>query len=156
MIAAPRDRAGPSRVAQPNQHGYFRLQFLDPGVYTLTAHDPEKGWGRLDEVIVGPRITEVGPIEPRSKGGSIAATIHFLRPSEVPDEIVATDGQGNAISRRFVVYSGFDSLTIPGLWPGRWTVRARASGRDLATAPVLLLGTEKAPVELLVGGEEGP
>ena len=156
VIATPHDRSKPVRTATTNSEGFFQLKFLDPGTYTVTAHDPRKGWSRLEGVTVSPGVTRVGPIEPRSRGGAISATIRFARPSAVPDEILATDGSGNAIRQEFEVYSSFDALSIPGLWPGRWTVRAMAGAEVLATARTVLVGAESSPVELVVGADEGP
>lgn len=154
--ATPLDRSKPSRIAEAGEAGYFRLRFLEPGVYAVTAHDPEKGWGRIDDVVVGREIKDVGAVAPKSKGGAIAVSVRFPGPSAVPDEVVATDGDGNEVSKEFLVYSGFDALTIPGLWPGRWTVRAKAAGEVVATGATVLIGTETMPLELLAGASELP
>ena len=155
VVATPRDGKGRMRRSRCDGDGNFCVRYLTPGHYTLHALDPAIGWARVDDVAVGVGATEVGELR-MQPGGTLAGTIAFGRPGPVPDEVVATDRAGVALTTRFEVYASFDRFHLRGLWPGRWTVAARSGGATVATAEVTLSGTETARVDLATAAGSGP
>ncbi len=155
VVAIPSDGKGPPRRSRSDGDGNFCVRYLTPGHYTLRALDPAIGWDQVDDVAVEVGATDVGELRPKP-GGTLSGSIAFRRPSPVPDEVVATDEAGIALTSRFEVYSSFDRFEFRGLWPGRWTVSARSGGATVATRHVTLAGTETARVELATGAANGP
>lgn len=155
VVALPLDRRGPSRRTRCDGDGNFCVRYLAPGRYTLRALDPAIGWTQLDDVVVGVGATDVGDLRLKP-GGTLAGTIAFRRPGPIPDEVVATDETGVALTSRFESYSSFDRFELRGLWPGRWTVAARSGGAPVASDTVTLTGTESARVGLATAAGDGP
>lgn len=155
VVATPRGGKGPSRRSRCDGDGNFCVRYLAPGRYTLRALDPALGWARVDDVAVGVGATDVGELRMQS-GGTLAASIAFRRPGPVPDEVVATDAAGIALTARFEVYSSFDRVTFRGLWPGRWAVAFRSGGEAVASGVVTLAGAETARLELATEAGVGP
>ena len=155
VVATPRDGKGTPRRTRCDGDGNFCVRYLTPGHYAIYALDPKIGWDRVEDVAVDVGAVDIGDLRMRP-GGTVAGTIAFPRPGPVPDEVVATDDAGIALTTKFEVYSSFDRFELRGLWPGRWTVAARSGGVAVATASATLAGTETVRVELATPAGNGP
>src|SRR5262249_27249254 len=114
-------------------------------------HDPGAGFCRVDDVEVGVGVVDVGE-RALSAGATISGAIRFARPTRVPDAVVAVGPSGVSVRREVLVYSSFDRVELPGLWPGHWTVSARRGDEILAMGDVDVEGTGTFPVTLTAGG----
>ncbi|MDR3618588.1 MAG: hypothetical protein P4L85_04495 [Paludisphaera borealis] len=154
VVALPRD-GKPPRFAHCDEEGNFCVRYLDPGLYTLLAHDPKAGWSRVENVAVASNVVDVGGHR-LAPGGTILGSIAFPRPCAVPDEVVATGPGGVVLRLPFEDYSSFDRFELDGLWPGVWTITARSLGDVLATTTAEVVGTEKVRVDLATSIKQGP
>jgi hypothetical protein len=155
VTAIARNARGPSPRTRCDDDGNFCVRYLAPGTYALFIHDPSAGYCRVDDVVVPAGVIDVGERSFR-RGATVAGPIHFVRPSPVPDAVVATDARGVTVTRPFEGRSSFDQVNIPGLWPGRWTIEARAGETSLARAEVDIVGEETRTVTLRVEGLPKP
>ena len=129
------------------REGHFCVRYLDPGDYTLFAHDPKAGWSRVENVHVASNVTDIG--ERRlARGGTIRGNISFGRPCVVPDAVVATGPTGVSLTIPSAVYSSFDRFELGGLWPGSWTIKVLGGGELLSIARTQIAGTEEVRVDL--------
>jgi hypothetical protein len=155
VTAIARGARVPSPRARCDSDGNFCVRYLAPGTYTLFVHDPNAGYCRVDDVVVPSGVVDVGErtLDP---GATVTGLIHFVRPSPVPDAVVATDASGVTVTRAFEVNSSSDHINIHGLWRGRWTIEARAGTTSLANAKVDIAGEEAKTVTLRVEGLPQP
>lgn len=154
VTAAARGRHDPLRRARCDDEGHFCVRYLPPGRYSLSVHDPEAGFCRLDDVVVPAGVVDVGE-RALSRGAAIRGAIRFARPTRLPTAVVATDSSGVTVRREFPGYSSnCDQIELLGLWPGRWTVSVRGGDEVLATGEVDVPATGTVPLNLTAG--EGP
>jgi hypothetical protein len=152
IIVAPGAGRGPLRHTRCDREGYFCVPFLDPGTYTLFAHDTNGSWCRVDDVKVASDVKNIG--EPRpARCGMIRGSISFRGPCPVPDEVIAT-GPSQVSLEPIKDLPGFDQFELSGLWPGRWTITVRGGGETLATATIEIKGTEIVTLELAAESEK--
>ena len=152
VIAVPRGGNGLARRARCDSEGHFCVRYLEPGDYTLFAHDPKLGWA-LEDVSVKSDVTDIG--EHRlDAGGTMRGTISFGRPSIRPDQVVATGPSG--VSLTIPVRESYDRFELGGLWPGSWTITVLGGRELLATARVEIADTEEARVDLACGNDGRP
>jgi hypothetical protein len=155
VIAVPRGGNGPVRRTRCDAEGHFCVRYLDPGDYTLFAHDSKAGWSRVENVSVASNTTDIG--ERRlAPGGTIRGTISFGRPCVVPDAVVATGPSGVSLTIPFTVYSSFDRFELRGLWPGSWTIKVLGGRELLGIARTKIVGTEEVRVDLAYGDDGRP
>ncbi len=145
----------PSRRTRCDGEGNFCVRYLSPGTYSVFIHDPEQGFCRVDDVRVGAGVVDVGE-RTLASGAKISGAIHFVRPSRVPDEIVAFHPTGISVRQTLPVYSSFDHVELAGLWPGHWSVSARSGDVVLATSELDVEGTGTFRVTLTAGGGPNP
>ncbi|APW61612.1 carboxypeptidase-like regulatory domain-containing protein [Paludisphaera borealis] len=155
VIAQPRAGKGPARRARADTDGNFCVRYLDPGDYTVFAHDPKAGWLRVENVAVASNAVDVGGHR-LAPGGTILGSIAFPRPCAVPDEVVAIGPGGVVLRLPFEVFSSFDRFELDGLWPGVWAITVRSLGDVLATTTAEVVGTEKVRVDLATSIKQGP
>jgi hypothetical protein len=155
VIAVPRGANGPVRRTRCDAEGHFCVRYLDPGDYTLFAHDPKAGWARVENVSVASNVTDIGERH-LAPGGTIRGTISFGRPCAVPDAVVATGPSGVSLTIPFTVYSSFDRFELGGLWPGSWTIKVLGGGELLGIARTQIAGTEEVRVDLAYGDDGRP
>ncbi len=120
----------------------------------MWIHDPKTGFCRVDNVQVPAGVVDIGE-RVLSPGAKVTGEIHFPRPSQVPDEVMAVGPSGVTVRRELQVYSSFDSVELNGLWPRHWSVSARCAGKVLATAGLDIKGTETLHTTLRTGGGDG-
>ncbi|WP_165224699.1 carboxypeptidase-like regulatory domain-containing protein [Aquisphaera insulae] len=155
VTAVARGDRGLPRHARCDDDGNFCVRYLSPGTYTLFVHDPRSGrFARVDGVAVKDSPVDIGerPLEP---GATIRASIRFERPSPYP-WVEATGPLGGSVQARFGGGSARDLSEFPGLWPGRWTISARAGRGGIATAEVEVKGTGSHEVDLVARGKAEP
>jgi hypothetical protein len=156
VIAVTPEGRGTSRRTRCDTEGNFCLRYLEPGKYTVFAHEAKAGWLRVEDVAVAADVTDIGEHRP-GPGGSILGSISFPAPGPVPDEVIATGPPAVALRLPFEVYSSFDQFELRGLWPGAWTVQVRSGGQVLARANAEVTGTARTRVSLVVReAEAGP
>ncbi len=150
VTALAKGAGAPSRRSRCDGDGNFCVRYLTPGTYSLFIHDPDAGYRRVDDVEVPAGVVDLGELT-LSPGATAEVAIAFARPTRVPDEVVAVDPSGVSVRRKFESDSSFDRIAIPSLWPGRWTVSARAEGEVVATGEVEVAGEGAFPVALTTG-----
>lgn len=139
-----------TRQARCDDGGNFCVRYLSPGSYSLFIHDPKSGFCRVDDVQVPAGAVDIGE-RVLTPGATIRGAISFVRPTRVPDEVVATHSTGASVRLAFEVYSSFDRFEIAGFWPGRWRVSARGGEERLGVSEVNVDGTGLFPVDLTAG-----
>ena len=151
---ARRDRTPPRRTRCDNK-GNFCVRYLTPGSYSLFIHNPSSGFCRVDDVEVKVGAVDVGE-RTLSPGATVRGMLRLVRPSSVPGEVVAVGPMGVTVRQEYPVYSSFDRIEIPHLWPGHWTVSARKGDEVIATGEVDVAGTGVIPVTLTAAGRRAP
>jgi hypothetical protein len=147
VVAVPRGGNVSVRRARCDTQGNFCVRYLDPGNYTLFAHDPKASWARVENVVVASNVTDVG--EHRlSPGTTIRGAVSFHRPCRLPNLVIAVDSAGASLRFPITARSGFDRFELAHLWPGRWTISVRSGEEMLAKATAEISGTEKIQLEL--------
>ena len=129
------------------------MRYLEPGDYTLFAHDPKLGWA-LEDVSVKSDVTDIG--EHRLDPGGTIARYHLLRAAVYPSrtQVVATGPSG--VSLTIPVRESYDRFELGGLWPGSWTITVLGGRELLATARVEIADTEEVRVDLACGNDGRP
>ncbi len=140
----------PTRV-RCDDDGNFCVRYLWPGTYSLFVHDPNSGFCRVENVEVPAGVVDVGE-RVLSEGATVRGTIRFVKPTRVPDSIVAVDASGVSVRRAFEVYSSFDQFAFTNLWPGHWTIQARGGEEVLAKSELEIEGSGTFEVTLTAGG----
>ena len=147
VVAVPRGGNASVRRARCDEDGNFCVRYLDPGNYTLFAHDPKAGWARVENVIVASNVTDVGERQ-LSPGATIRGSLSFRRPCRLPDLVVAVDSTGASLRFPITWRSGFDRFELAHLWPGRWTISVLSGENVIAKATAEISGTEKIQLDL--------
>jgi hypothetical protein len=145
----------PSRWSRCDSDGNFCVRYLSPGTYSLLIHDANTGFCRVDDLKVGAHVIEVGERK-LSAEATIDGVIQFVRPSPVPNEIVAIHDSGDAVRVAFEHRSSFDRFKLAGIWPGHWTVSARKGDQVLASSELNVERAGTMRVTLVVGGRPNP
>jgi hypothetical protein len=144
-----------ARRAWCDFRGNFCDRFLSPGTYTVFVNDPAAGYCRVDDVVVGAGVVDVGE-RALTPGATVRGEVRFPRPSPVPDEVVAEGPSGVTVRRKFAVDESFDRVDLRGLWPGHWTITARSHDHVIARGEVEIIGTGTQEITLTAGGDREP
>ena len=127
----------------------FAIRFVQPGTYSLVAHDEKHGWGKGPPLPVGNEIAKAAPIK-LVPGGLVQGRIVARTPCPVPDAVVAVDSTGIEIRDREFGETDLMEYRIPHLWPGEWTIKLLDRGNVITSLRVKISGREAVTKDLVV------
>jgi hypothetical protein len=131
------------RDAYADDNGNFCARYLPDDDYTLFAHGDDAGWCAMPEVTVRKNVGDVGSHK-LVPGGTITGTVPPRLEEDFTAAVEAVDSHGIVIERLDRWEPIGKAFTIPGLWPGQWTVRLKEGNRSIAEKTVTLRGTATA------------
>jgi len=144
----------PARRTRCDDKGNFCVRYLSSGAHSLFINDPKRGFCRVDDVEVPAGVVDVGE-RALSAGATINGTIRFLRPTLVPDEVMAVHSSGVSLRQAFPRYSSCDQFKLIGLWPGRWSVVAQRGDEVLVGGEIDIRESGTFNLTLTAGGRQG-
>lgn len=149
ITAIEADGAMPPQYGVCDEEGQFCLYFLRPGKYTVWVHSPQRGWARLDGLVVSNSVCDAGVVR-LTGGATVKGKLSTAFEKRFDSyEIEAKSSGGVRISTGTLVEGrNGEEYSLDNLWPDEWVVSLSGDGSILRSRKVWVEGRKTVEADL--------